>query len=186
MLNTTFVAQRKSDGAVVKTWTPSEFWAPVAAGDSLFDPRVAFDALAGRWIAVIATDGIWAAPALLLAVSEASDPTGTWRFQKLPAGGSAYAEFPLVGCERTLDRGDVEPRLGIDRIPLGIGDLGNRKAPLLSGGEPSVTRLTLNVPGSPLAPVVTLDADQTDEFLVQQGKRERPGPRPPRACFRLD
>src|SRR5947207_2867692 len=36
MLNTKFVAQRKSDGEVLRTWTPADFWSPVSGGDLLF------------------------------------------------------------------------------------------------------------------------------------------------------
>ena len=167
MLNTTFVAQRKNDGAVVRTWTPSEFWGPIAAGDLLFDPRVAFDALEGRWIAAIATEGVTAAPAVLLAVSETADPTGSWRFQKLPAGGGAYAEFPLVGYNGrwiVVTSNLVSSTGFLDGSAIWVVE----KAALLAGGVPSVTRFTLGSPGSPIAPVMTLDADQPDEFLLQQ------------------
>jgi hypothetical protein len=36
------------------------------------------------------------------------------------------------------------------------------------GVAPVVTRFTLRTPGSPIAPVVTFDADQPDEFLLQE------------------
>jgi hypothetical protein len=168
MLNTIFVAQRKNDGSVARTWTPSEFWAPIAAGDLLFDPRVAFDALSGRWIAAIATEGVTAAPAVLLAVSETSDPTGTWRFQKLPAGGNDYAEFPLIGYNGRWILATSNLVSGTTGFLDGSAIWAVEKAALLSGGAPSVTRFTLGAPGSPIAPVMTLDADQADEFLVQQ------------------
>jgi len=166
MLNTTFVVQRKNDGAVAKTWTPSEFWAPIAAGDLLFDPRVAFDSREGRWIAVIAT--VTAPPAVLLAVSETSDPTGTWRFQKLPAGGDAYAEFPLLGFNGRWIVVTSNLVSGSTGFLEGSAIWAVEKAALLSGGAASVTRFTVAAPGSPIAPVMTLDADQADEFLLQQ------------------
>jgi hypothetical protein len=168
MLNTTFVAQRKNDGAVVKTWSPSEFWAPVAAGDLLFDPRLVFDALAGRWIAVMATEGVTVPPAVLLAVSETADPTGTWRFQKLPAGGNDYAEFPLLGFNGRWIVVTSNLISGSTGYLSGSAIWAIEKSAILSGGVSSVTRFTLAAPGSPIAPVTTLDADQPDEFLLQQ------------------
>lgn len=174
MLNTAFVAQRKSDGAVVRTWSPSEFWAPVAGGDLLFDSRVAFDALAGRWIAVMATEGVFAQPAVLLAVSATSDPTGEWRFRKLPVGGGEFAEFPLVGFNGrwiVVTSNLVSP----DGFLSGSAVWAAEKAPLLLGDVAAVTRFTLGTPGSPIAPVVTLDASEPDEFLLQESNGNENG-----------
>jgi hypothetical protein len=168
MLNTTFVAQSRSDGAVLRSWSPSEFWAPVAEGDLLFDPRVTFDSLSGRWIAAIATEGVTAPPAVLLAVSETADPTGAWRFQKLLAGGNDYAEFPLLGFNGRWIVVTSNLVSGSTGYLSGSAIWAIEKSAILSGGVPSVTRFTLAAPGSPIAPVTTLDADQPDEFLLQQ------------------
>jgi hypothetical protein len=167
MLNTDFVAQRKSDGTVVKTWSPVQFWAPISGGDFLFDSRVTFDGLAGRWIAAIATEGILGQPAVLLAVSATTDPTGEWRFQRLPAGGGDYAEFPLVGFNQrwiVVTSNLVSPTGFLSGSAIWTIE----KAAMLMGNVPVVTRFTLGTPGSPIAPVVTFDPEQPDEFLLQE------------------
>lgn len=167
MLNTVFLAQRKSDGAAVRQWTPDTFWAPVAAGDRLFDPRVLYDAGAGRWIAAIATEGFTADPAILLAVSDGPDPTAGWSFRKLAAGNGAYVEFPLIG---------YNGRWVVVAANLISGTTGNlsgtavwsvEKSTFAVPGGAGVTRFTLPVPGSPVAPVADLDAESGDAFLVQ-------------------
>ncbi|HET7451429.1 MAG TPA: hypothetical protein VFL12_01690, partial [Thermoanaerobaculia bacterium] len=167
MLNTTFVAQRKSDGAVVRTWSPAEFWSPVSGGDRLFDPRVLWDSGAERWVAVIATEGVAAAPAILLAVSETSDPTAGWTFRKLPVGGQAYAEFPLLGSNARWIVVTSNLVSGTTGYLAGTAIWAIDKAALLAG-SPGATRFTLDSPGSPIAPAVTFDPDAPDELLLQQ------------------
>ena len=165
MLNTTFVAQRKSDGAAVKRWTPAGFWAAVSGGDLLFDPRVAWDALAGRWIAAIATEGAAGPPAVLLAVSDGSDPTLGWTFRKLDVGGGNYAEFPLVGYGGrwiVVTSNLVSP----SGYLAGSAIWAIEKTPGVDVS--SAARFTLSSPGSPIAPAATLDSDEPDAFLVQQ------------------
>jgi len=167
MFNTRFLAQRKSDGAEIARWTPVQFWKTVAGGDALFDPRVTYDALSARWIAVIATVGIAGDPAVLLAISDGTDPTAGWTFRKLPVGAGQAAEFPLVG-------GNARWIVVTSNLISGSGYLAGtaiwtiEKAPLLADGTLAVTRFTLPSPGSPVAPVVTFDPGQEDEFLLQQ------------------
>lgn len=98
MTNTRFAVQSRN-GAFAKTWSPAQFWASVSQNDLLFDPRVMYDSLSNRWIAVMATEGVTAEPALLLAISDGTDPTQGWTFYRIPADprGDDAAEFPLLG-----------------------------------------------------------------------------------------
>jgi hypothetical protein len=163
MLNTIFVVQRKGDGAVVKSWTPASFWSPVSDRDLLFDPRVLFDPLAGRWIAAIATEGMTGDPAILLAVSDAADPTGGWTFRKLAIGAGNYGEFPLVGFNA---RWIV---VSSNLISGSTGYLAGSAIWAIDKESSAASRFTLGSPGSPLAPASTFDADEPDEMLLQQG-----------------
>ena len=167
MLNTVFLAQSKTDGSVLRRWTPADFWTSVAGGDLLFDPRVGYDALAGRWIAVIATEGVTAPPAVLLALSDGSDPTAGWSYRKLAVGGSDYAEFPLLGWNGrwiVVTSNLVSTSTGY----LSGSAIWAIDAESLLAGNPAITRWSLDAPGSPIAPAVTLDAGQDDELLLQQ------------------
>jgi hypothetical protein len=76
---------------VVETMQLSDFYGqPV---DSLTDPRIEYDVSSGRWFATLSNIDT---PAVLLAVSKTSDPTGDW---------NKYA-FRAPGCPD-------QPRLGI-------------------------------------------------------------------------
>ena len=174
MTNTRFAAQRK-DGALARTWTPAQFWASVSMNDLLFDPRVMYDALAGRWIAVMATAGVTSDPALLLAVSDGTDPTQGWTFRRIPADplGNNAAEFPLLGgngrwicltANLISFSGDSD----------GVAVWAIEKAPLLTGTL-TFTRFVLPDAVSPVGPVVTLDAGQPDEFLLEQWSENNAG-----------
>lgn len=176
MTNTGFAAQNKS-GTLVKTWTPARFWASVSQNDLLFDPRVMYDALAGRWIAVMATAGVTAEPALLLAISDETDPTQGWTFLRIPSdpAGDKAPEFPLLGANGRWIC------LTANLISLSTGNVGGvavwaiEKAPLLSAGTLAVSRFVLADAASPVAPVVTLDADQPDEYLLEQWSENNGG-----------
>ncbi len=169
MTNTGFTVQSKN-GSVAKTWTPSQFWASVSRGDLLFDPRVMYDALSGRWIAVMATAGQTAAPAILVAVSDGTDPTQGWSFQRIPAdlSGAIAPEFPLLGANArwicvtanliSLSTGESN----------GVAVWAIEKTPLFASGTLSISRFAIPDAASPVAPVVTFDAGEPDEFLAQQ------------------
>jgi len=107
-------------------------------------------------------------PSVLLAVSAGTDPTGEWAFQKLPAGADDYAEFPLVGYNGRWIVVTSNLISGSTGYLSGSAIWAIEKASLAAGGAPSVSRFTLKSPGSPIAPVVTLDGDQPDELLLQQ------------------
>ncbi len=169
MTNTGFVAQRK-DGSVAASWTPAEFWAPASQGDSLFDPRVMFDGLSGRWFAVMATEGVTAPPAVLLAVSAGADPRQGWQFFRINAdpAGESYAEFPLIGANGRwiCVTADMISRQSGGLVGGAVWAI--EKAPLLEAGSLAVTRFSVSYPGLPLTPVATFDAGEPDEFLVAE------------------
>ncbi len=176
MTNTRFAVQRKN-GAFAKTWSPAQFWASVSRNDLLFDPRVMYDSLSNRWIAVMATEGVTAEPALLLAISDGTDPTQGWTFYRIPADprGDDAAEFPLLGGNGRWIC------LTANLISLSTGESGGvavwaiEKAPLLSAGTVALSRFVLPDAVSPVAPVATLDADEADEFLLEQWSENNAG-----------
>jgi hypothetical protein len=76
----------------------TQFWSALGPFEKIFDPRVLYDASAGRWIAAAATDPGAATASLLLAVTETGDPTGNWRQFQIPLGRSAlWADYPVIG-----------------------------------------------------------------------------------------
>ncbi len=75
---------------VVKTEQLSDFFGQAAG--SLTDPRVEYDVSSGRWFATLSNID---APAVLLAVSKTSDPTGAWSTYSFTAPG--WADQPRLG-----------------------------------------------------------------------------------------
>jgi hypothetical protein len=102
MLNSQVRIQDKQ-GSNLGTVTLDTWW---TAGTGLtgdpFDPRVIYDSLSGRWLAVVDADGgntttsrTW------LAVSDTNDPTGTWQYYSLdmetPGNNLLWHDFPDIG-----------------------------------------------------------------------------------------
>jgi len=135
MLNSQVRIQDKS-GAVLGTVSLSNWW---TAGSGLtgspYDPRIIYDSLTGRWMAVVdanarsVTDSrVW------LAVSETGDPTGVWLYYELnmesPNSNALWHDFPDIGTNRhwialtnnMYDDGDSFAGLGLivlDKTTLG-------------------------------------------------------------------
>ncbi len=111
VLNTKMRIQDRS-GHVISTVAPSNFWAAVGPFsstnvDGLFyvwvgDPRVLYDPFAGRWMVTAQADIIAAEPALLIGVSQTSDPTGNWNLYRLDVdpANKLIIDYPNVGFNK--------------------------------------------------------------------------------------
>lgn len=113
-VNSMFVIYTKA-GVNVGQASFASFFAPVCSGCSPFDPRVAYDNQANRWI-LITVNGSSSTPNVsnyLVAVSQTSDPTGTWWLYSL----SGLLTYPSTGENTWADF----PQLGFDGIPAASG-----------------------------------------------------------------
>ena len=82
-------------GKILAAVTQRQFWATSQALGDQYDPRIAYDASRDRWV-MIAVDR---EEALLFAVSETGDPTGTWR--RYDAGLiTDYVDFTRIAVTR--------------------------------------------------------------------------------------
>jgi hypothetical protein len=100
LINGRYGIYRKSDGGVVESGSLNQFFAQAGAAPIFFafDPRVIYDAAAGRWFALAADDpGL--ANSFLFAVSASDDPTGDWTGFRIDsdANNDTTADFPLLG-----------------------------------------------------------------------------------------
>lgn len=79
------------------------FFRPTTESDDVFDPRLVYDSLAGRWIATADAERRSPDSEVLFAISESSDPTGTWSFYAFDADptGVVWADFPGFGVNST-------------------------------------------------------------------------------------
>ena len=95
VLNSEFRILSKT-GSVVSTVSSTGFWSGVSP-DGFADPHVLYDHTANRWVVIGQSDA--SNSALLVAVSESSDPTGTWfRYAfDVDATNKFWFDFPLAG-----------------------------------------------------------------------------------------
>jgi hypothetical protein len=168
-LNTQVRFQDKT-GGVLGTLGLNGFWSAVNGGNGAFDPRVVFDQLAGRWVAVAGDDAQSASAGVLVGVSRTADPTGTWDLFKISTGGGNWADYPTLGFNKNwvaiqvniFDSGNafVESRVyAISRIPF-------------FGGPPatlSYRTVTLTGVSGTQVPAVTFDPALAldDLYLLQ-------------------
>src|SRR5438552_11369426 len=100
VLNTQVRIQTRT-GVVLSTVSLDFFWASVGSPIA-FDPRIRYDPYGGRWIFVAAANGNSTNSAILIGVSQTSDPTGTWNLFSVDADGTnaMWADFPSVGFNK--------------------------------------------------------------------------------------
>lgn len=101
MLNSQVRIQTKT-GTNVSTVSLSSFWSPLPG--SPFDPRLHYDAINSRWIAICAVNGNSTSSKVNFAISSTSDPTGTWKYYQFDADSletTRWADYPTVGFNNT-------------------------------------------------------------------------------------
>jgi hypothetical protein len=172
MLNTQVRIQDRSGGAISTVASPTFWTSGTGLSGDPFDPRLTYDALSGRWIAVAGADGELATSAVWLALSATSDPTGAWTFFSFAAdaGGKEWIDFPALGMNDTW--------IAITGNMFRIVGLGNfvgakmwviDKATALAGGPLTVTIFDSGFDenkqvgsfGFSLQPAITFDAQPT-------------------------
>ncbi|MCZ7382754.1 MAG: PGF-pre-PGF domain-containing protein [Candidatus Methanoperedens sp.] len=99
----------KSTGALISSQTLNDFWSSLGVSSFSFDPKVIYDQHSGRFIAV--TLGGVSPPSspnswVMIAVSNTSDPTGTWSKWAIDADNDNgvhtfdnFADYPGIGVD---------------------------------------------------------------------------------------
>ena len=105
MLNTEVRIQDKN-GSDLGTVTTSTFWTGLSGFEGIpFDPRLIFDQLSGRWMAVADGNPHWSGdPSFVwFAMSDTADPTGDWTFYEFDPNptDTYWADFPDIGTNST-------------------------------------------------------------------------------------
>jgi hypothetical protein len=85
-------------GATVSSMSLNTFWSSVGNPD-VFDPRITYDPFNNRWIASAAADNSLPSAAILVGVSQDSDPTGNWFLFRVDVDsrGVDWADFDNLG-----------------------------------------------------------------------------------------
>jgi hypothetical protein len=183
LINGRFSVYDKQTGSRVQSKTDIQFWS--AAGITFSstvgttDPRMLFDSDSQRWFASM-VDFIVNRPGqrsnrFLLAVSDSTDPTGTWHGFAFGSdtNNMNFGDFPTLGVDPNglYLSGDMFDRLG---NPLGPTLVFLPKADLLAN-PPSIDRrksfglLSYSSRGNILQPAVTTGLPTTPEVLLAVG-----------------
>jgi hypothetical protein len=101
-LNSNYVIQRKSDGAVLSRVSMNAFWESVGA-DNPFDPRVEYDPYSDRWLLSAADNPLLSSSLILYGISDTADPLGSWHLYALHSDetGATWADFPTLGFNQS-------------------------------------------------------------------------------------
>ena len=175
MINNNVTIQNKTTGAVLSTVSEDTFWNAGAAtprGSGYFDPKVLFDPYNQRFIACILSDGISASSKLHLAVSQTSDPQGTWFITTIQAGSTTYgADFPSIGFNKNW----LTISLNMFNNSTGVFTGGNlylidypqfRAGTVNAFGVTDPTSVTMSL-ALTLQPAVTYSATEANEYIMR-------------------
>ena len=97
-INSSVTIQTRT-GTTVSTVSLDGFFSGIVSTGEVYDPRIHYDAHAGRWIFVADYGPQATTSSLLIAISKTGDPTGAWyEFKVLvDATGTNWLDFPQVG-----------------------------------------------------------------------------------------
>jgi hypothetical protein len=89
-------------GALVSTVSLNTFFNPVNPTNGTFDPRVHYDPYSNRWIVVCVAHAQSTSSCVLIAISQTSDPTGSWYEYNVLAdpSGTNWFDYPDVGFNK--------------------------------------------------------------------------------------
>ncbi|REJ74749.1 MAG: hypothetical protein DWQ36_14385 [Acidobacteria bacterium] len=93
VVNTSLEIYDKTGLSLVGPTTFSSLFAGVPSCGGLFDPNVLYDESADRYFLGIASGG----SAFCIAVSQSSDPTGSWYLYRVPTAPGFFFDYPHTG-----------------------------------------------------------------------------------------
>ena len=99
-LNSQVRVQTRNGGAI-NTVSLNGFWAAFGH-PNVFDTRIYYDSFAARWIFISLADFRTATSALMVGVSQTSDPTGNWNLFNIDADAAdlVFVDYPNVGFNK--------------------------------------------------------------------------------------
>jgi hypothetical protein len=163
MDNLSYAIYNKDGTTAVPRTTLSTFFANAGIpglGTALSDPRLLYDQASGRWFAVLITTES-NSNSIVLAVSQTSDPTGSWKAAKFVANTipNNFADYPTIGVDQNalyiasnnfLNLSNFD---GVSLTTIPKADLLNAAGPIVAnrshfenivgGGTPGTTPFTL-------------------------------------------
>ena len=165
-LNSQVRIQNRS-GSVISTVLIDNFWAGVGGNPNCFDPKILYDQFNNRWMFTACADLRLSTSALLIGVTQTSDPTGTWFLYKVDADASNvnWADYPSLGFNKNWIVVSVNLySIGADNYG-GVDIYAFNKTNLFANGSGSFTKVHVST-GNTLVPAITCDNTNTTEYLI--------------------
>ena len=97
------VLVQSKTGTTLSSVSLSTFFSSIANGSTdIFDPRIQYDPYGNRWILIATADRDSAASAIMVGVSQTSDPTGNWYLKRVDADSAnqSWADYPILGFNK--------------------------------------------------------------------------------------
>jgi hypothetical protein len=160
-LNNYYRIYAKTGSAILKV-IPSTFWS--ALGTYEGDPHLAYDSLTGHWIHCCIGKLASTHWAIFIAISQTSDPTGTWFGYSIDTGpSSTFPDYPQLGYNSkwvVITTNDFVKN-NFSRVRIMVLN----KSKLISGIQGTVKTFFDSTIFS-LSPAETLDPTQGTEYLL--------------------
>ena len=165
-LNSQVVIQDRS-GNVLSAITNWTFWSSLGVTES-FDAHVLYDPYAQRWIFSSAAGEKSSNGAVLIGVSQTSDPTAGWNIYRINLGSSVnWVDYPTLGFNKNwiVVQANIFTVAGNNFVNSMIWAFD--KADLYAGGAGKYTVLTL-ANGFTQVPATTMDPNLSTMYLLEQ------------------
>lgn len=166
-LNSQIEIQTRS-GTPLSTVSLLDFWSSLGVG-TVTDPRVIYDPYGQHWVLVTVGDPETTASAILVAVSNNSDPTAGWDLYRVvvdPAG-QMWGDFPTLGFNRSW----IVVGVNVFTIQGSFYEFQNLyafdKANLYAGGSGLYTLLQDDTGGFSMNPAQTYDPNLAALYLLE-------------------
>jgi uncharacterized repeat protein (TIGR01451 family) len=167
VLNTQIRIQDRT-GVALSTASMDGFWASLG-NPRAFDPKILYDPYGGRWVFAASANGNTTSSAVLIGVSQTSDPTGMWNLFSVDADATnaTWADFTSVGFNKDW----IVVNMNMFTVNAGAFRQSNiwvfTKASLYNNITPSAPfKLFTETNTSTLVPVMTYDATLATLYLV--------------------
>jgi hypothetical protein len=178
MLNDRIEIQSKM-GAERRRMQTGDFW---PSSSDLTDPRLVYDPLGGRWLAMILKGFTPQTSWIYLAVSETSDPSGEWVLWGFDPDPSnvAWADYPHLGVNQSFVTLQANLTGGPGSVIFCIDKAGLYRA------DPTFGMTQLTDPHFSLVPAVSHDPGATSVYLLRNDGGQLAGGHGGAHLFRLD
>ena len=155
-------------GTLISAVSLLNFWSSLGVG-TVTDPRVIYDPYGQHWVLVIAADPETTSSAILIGVSNNSDPTAGWNLYRVPidSTGNFWGDFPTLGFNKNW----IVVGINIFTIEGNLYEFANLyafdKANLYAGGSGLFTLLQDDTGGFSMNPALTYDPNLATPYVLE-------------------